>query len=203
MTQMRFRKRRINWLLSDFIYILGVVFISLGICGVVGLDVDRKQLKTENENLTKVVSKSTMLSSYKEIDDFLSQPVFYNSFEQAVLNSKKGDTSFVGKLVHYGPDCAECSGHLGCNGQDARGGNIYYNDKEYGKVRIVAASSLLPCGSIIRINVNAYDSNGLYAIVLDRGVSGNMIDLLKASQRDKSPVRTANGVKFDILRYGY
>lgn len=200
---MRFKKKRIKWLLSDFIYVLGIVFISLGICGFVGLDVDKRQLKTDNENLTKVVSKSTMLSSYKQIDNFLAQPVFYHSFEEAVVNSKNKDTSFKGKLVHYGPDCPSCSGRLGCNGQNAKGGNIYYQDKTYGKVRIVAASSLLPCGSIIRINVSAYDPNGLYAIVLDRGVSGNMIDLLKTSSKAKSPVRTVNGVKFDILRYGY
>ena len=42
-----------------------------------------------------------------------------------------------------------------------------------------------------------------YAIVLDRGVSGAMVDLLKESNKSKSPVRTVNGVTFDIVRYGY
>ena len=82
-------------------------------------------------------------------------------------------------------------------------GNIYYNDKEYGKLRIVAMSSTIPCGSIIRINVSAYDPDGMYAIVLDRGVSGNMVDLLKTSSRASSPVQTVNNVTFDIVRYGY
>ena len=80
---------------------------------------------------------------------------------------------------------------------------IYYNDSEYGKLRIVAMSSTIPCGSIIRINVDAYDPDGMYAIVLDRGVSGNMVDLLKPSARSSSPVQTVNNVTFDIVRYGY
>ena len=80
---------------------------------------------------------------------------------------------------------------------------IYYNDAEYGKVRIVAMSSTIPCGSMIKINVDAYDPDGMYAIVLDRGVSGPMVDLLKESSKAKSPVRTVNGVTFDIVRYGY
>ena len=92
---------------------------------------------------------------------------------------------------------------MGCNGQDARNGNIYYDDKEYGTVRIVAASKILPCGSIIRINVDAYDPDGMYAIVLDRGVSPGIIDLLKTSQRAKAPSRTVNNALFDIVRYGY
>lgn len=196
-------KPKFTFLISDFIYVLGVFFISLGICGFISLTYEKNELQAKNENLTKVVSSSTMLNSYKEIDELLAEPVFYNNFYDAVSNAKKGATSFKGKLVHYGPDCKECSGRLGCNGQNALNGNIYYKDKEYGKVRIVATSSLIPCGSIIRINVSAYDPKGMYAIVLDRGVSGPMIDLLKSSQRSKSPVRTVNGVKFDIVRYGY
>ena len=64
-------------------------------------------------------------------------------------------------------------------------------------------SSSIPCGSIIRINVSAYDPEGMYAIVLDRGVSGSMVDLLKESASADSPVRTMDGVTFDIVRYGY
>ena len=49
--------------------------------------------------------------------------------------------------------------------------------------------------------MDAYDN--MYVIVLDRGVDSSMIDLLKESQRSKSPVRTVNNVVFDIVRYGY
>ena len=111
----------------------------------------------------------------------------------------------LGKLTHYGPDCKGCGGTTACKGINVRNGNIYYNDKEYGKVRIVAADRKLPCGSIIKINVDKYDKNGMYAIVLDRGgiIKGAKIDLLKTSERAKSPVRTINKASFDIIRLGY
>lgn len=191
-------------LISGVLYIFGIVFICAGVVGVISLENKTfRDTKGVNNNLNKTVSTKELVNSFQELDKRTLSPVMYNSFEEAVLNSKYYPTSFVGKLVHYGPDCPECGGHLGCNGQDARNGNIYYNDSEYGKIRIVAMSSTIPCGSVIRINVNAYDPNGMYAIVLDRGVSGNMVDLLKTSARASSPVSSVNNVTFDIVRYGY
>ena len=53
------------------------------------------------------------------------------------------------KLTHYGWDCK------GCGGRTATGYSIkktyYYNDKQYGKVRIVAMCSKMKLGSIIKI----------------------------------------------------
>ena len=189
---------------SFVLYIFGIVFICAGVVGVISLDNETfKDTKALNNNLNKTVSTKELVNSFQKLDKKTISPVMYSSFEDAVYNSKYYPTSFVGKLVHYGPDCPECGGHLGCNGQDARNGNIYYNDSEYGKLRIVAMSSNIPCGSIIRINVDAYDPDGMYAIVLDRGVSGNMVDLLKTSAKASSPVQTVNNVTFDIVRYGY
>lgn len=190
-------------IISFVFYVFGMLFICTGIIGYISLDNSYKSLENSNLNVGENVSTKELVSAFQKFDKKALNPVMYNSFEQAVYNSQFYPTSFVGKLVHYGPDCPMCSGRLGCNGQDARNGNIYYNDKEYGKVRIVAMSSSLPCGSIIKINVDAYDSDGMYAIVLDRGVSGAMVDLLKTSARAKSPVRTVNNVTFDIVRYGY
>ncbi len=190
--------------LSCILYVFGLIFIGAGIVGVISLENDTfKGSQTLNDNLDKSVSTKELVNSFQKLDKKSLQPVMYSSFEDAVYNSQYYPTSFVGKLVHYGPDCPLCGGHLGCNGQDARNGNIYYDDSEYGTLRIVAMSSTIPCGSIIRINVDAYDPDGMYAIVLDRGVSGNMVDLLKTSARASSPVQTVNGVTFDIVRYGY
>lgn len=191
-------------MISGLFYVLGIVFICAGVVGIISLDNQTfKSSKALNNNLNKTVSTKELVNSFQKLDKKTLSPVMYSSFEDAVSNSKYYPTSFVGKLVHYGPDCAECGGHLGCNGQDARNGNIYYNDKEYGKLRIVAMSSTIPCGSVIRINVSAYDPDGMYAIVLDRGVSGNMVDLLKVSGKSKAPVSSVNNVTFDIVRYGY
>ena len=190
--------------LSLVLYVCGIVFICAGVVSYYGIENDTfKNKKTLNDNLNKTVPTKELVNSFKELDKKNIKPIMYNTFEDAVYNSQFYPTSFVGKLVHYGPDCPECGGHLGCNGQDARNGNIYYDDEEYGTLRIVAMSSTIPCGSIIRINVDAYDPEGMFAIVLDRGVSGNMVDLLKESAKSSSPVRTVDGVAFDIVRYGY
>lgn len=188
---------------SKFLYVFGVIFILLGISSFIVLSYDSKNVVSYNNNLEKSVDEDSLKESYEKLNSQVLSPVLYDSMASAVSNSKYFPTSFYGKLTHYGPDCALCGGHLGCNGQDARNGNIYYDDKEYGTVRIVASSQILPCGSIIRINVSEYDPNGMYAIVLDRGVGQGVIDLLKSSQKAKSPVRTVNNVKFDIVRYGY
>ena len=200
----KLRRNIIPKLLSGVLYVFGIVFICAGVVGIMSLDNQTfKDTNALNNNLDKTVSTKELVDSFQKLDKKTLSPVMYSSFEDAVYNSKYYPTSFVGKLVHYGPDCPECGGHLGCNGQDARNGNIYYNDSEYGKLRIVAMSSTIPCGSVIRINVSAYDPDGMYAIVLDRGVDGNMVDLLKTSARASSPVSSVNNVTFDIVRYGY
>ncbi len=204
MAKRKLKKNLGKKIISGILYVTGVLLICAGVIGVISFD-DKKMTsnESENNNLNKYVSTKELVATFRELNKKNINPIMYSSFGAAVYNSQFYPTSFVGKLVHYGPDCPECGGHLGCNGQDARNGNIYYNDKEYGKVRIVAMSSDIPCGSMIRINVDAYDKDGMYAIVLDRGVSGPMVDLLKTSASASSPVRTVNNVTFDILRYGY
>ena len=204
MAKRRFKKNLDKKIISGIFYVTGVLCICAGVIGVISFE-DKKMVsnESENTNLNKYVSTKELVATFRELDKKSINPIMYSNFSDAVYNSKYFPTSFVGKLVHYGPDCPECGGHLGCNGQDARNGNIYYNDNEYGKVRIVAMSTEIPCGSVIKINVDAYDKDGMYAIVLDRGVSGAMVDLLKTSASASSSVRTVDNVTFDIVRYGY
>ncbi len=203
----KFKKKinfyRLGKLVAIFLYVFGVGLVLLGISSFIAFKNDSEDIMVSNNNLEKSVGEDELLSSYEKLSTKVLSPVMYDSMSKAALNSKYYPTSFYGKLTHYGPDCKGCGGHLGCNGQDARNGNIYYEDKEYGTIRIVAASKTLPCGSIIRINVDAYDPNGMYAIVLDRGVGDGVIDLLKTSEKAKAPSRTVKKVRFDIVRYGY
>ena len=180
--------------------IFGFIFIFVGVGIMYVLETDETNINVINDS-KNLLTYSDLKSGQSELLEKQLKPVFYNSMADAVFYSKSYPTSFKAKLVHYGPDCVSCGGRLGCNGQNAKNGNIYYNDKEFGKIRIVDASTLLPCGSILQINLDAYDN--MYVIVLDRGVDSSMIDLLKESQRSKSPVRTVNNVVFDIVRYGY
>ena len=189
--------------ISVFCYVFSILIITFGFIIILIKNSSLNEFKISDIDLSKYVDDKKMLKNYEKINKNDLEPVLYEDFKLAVENSKYFPTSFVGKLTHYGPDCPLCGGRVGCNGQDVRNGNIYYEDKEYGTLRIVATSTTIPCGSIIRINVHEYDPNGMYAIVLDRGVGDAHVDLLKTSQVAASPVRTINKVVFDIVRYGY
>ncbi len=182
-----------------------------GLLIVIGLDIlyipssSTKTIETKSITNDKALSIEQMKDNYFVLEKKTLETTFYSDFYDAVKNAKYGPTSFKGKLTHYGPDCVGCGGTTACRGQNVRNGNIYYNDKEYGKIRIVAADRSLPCGSIIKINIDKYDPDGMYAVVLDRGgiIKGAKIDLLKTSEKAKSPVRTINNASFDIIRLGY
>lgn len=107
----------------------------------------------------------------------------------------------TGAMSGYGPDCVGCSGYL-AYGHYVGDGNIYYNDSEYGQVRIVAGDRKYQFGTIVRINDN------MLAIVLDRGGSIGigkkfMFDLLYASENEANINGVVRDAKFEILRNGF
>lgn len=131
-----------------------------------------------------------------------------------------GSEKYVGKMSGYGPDCVGCSktGNVSCHTEN--GGKhsliydgIYYQDDEYGSVRILAAAkTVFPCGTIIEIN-NGINEPFL-GVVLDRGSSMQKawdnnrtvwIDLAYASQSDARNTTTpgGNGIEFTVKRYGF
>ena len=110
--------------------------------------------------------------------------------------------SFNGVVTGYGPDCVGCSG-ITASEVDVRN-TIYYNDKEYGMLRIVAADSIYPFGTIVRVTTS---SDIILAIVLDRGGAiGNdkpaQLDLLFESE-DATFSFGRQNANIEILRYGY
>lgn len=114
---------------------------------------------------------------------------------------------FVGTLTGYGPDCPGCGGIVACRpNQDVRNGNIYYNDKTYGKIRILAADYSIPCGSIVHIdNYKFADNNEFIGIVLDRGsaIVGLTMDLLYPSEADTVIIGRQRNIEFSIERWGW
>ena len=145
--------------------------------------------ESNNDNLEKKLETQYILKNQKEIYD--------NDIFTPVGN-------FNGSLTGYGADCPKCSGFLGCNMVNVFKNGIYYNDATYGKVRIVATSKNYPCGSILRFDVNKISSEPLIAIVLDRGVTGNTVDLLSESEDfARKYVGRVNNLGFDILRKGW
>lgn len=114
--------------------------------------------------------------------------------------------TFVGTMTGYGPDCVGCGGKTGCSpAQDVRNGNIYFDDSQYGKVRIIAADSEYSCGTVIRITASNVSKEPLIAVVLDRGgaINGNKMDLLFESEAATKNIGFQRNVKYEVLRTGW
>ena len=146
-------------------------------------------LKSTNSNLNKNINLNAMA---KVIETFA-----YNDLNMPL------DT-YYGKVTGYVADCPLCTGYLYCNNQNVLDGTTTYLDKTYGVVNIVASSSNLPCGSIVRFENDTISTNGyITAIVLDRGVTGTTLDLLVDSENTAITKVGNDKVNYDILRFGW
>ena len=109
-------------------------------------------------------------------------------------------------MTAYGPDCVGCSG-ITASGYNVLRGNIFYKDKKFGNIRIVAADRSLPFGTIVRIKGLKKYPEGVIAIVLDRGGAigfnkKSYFDLLYNSEKETLTFGCQYAT-FDILRLGY
>jgi len=114
--------------------------------------------------------------------------------------------SYYGPMTAYGPDCVGCIG-ITTSGYNVLDGKIFYNDEEFGNIRILAADRSLPFGTIIRITGLKDYPNGLLAIVLDRGSAigfnkRSYFDLLYKSEYETLTFGCQYAT-FEILRMGY
>ena len=147
------------------------------------------EVKVKNDNLNKTVNLSKMALKISE-------------FNYDLLYSAK-DT-YVGDLTGYAYNCPLCNGHLACLSKyNIMDGTVTYQDADYGLVNIVASSDNLPCGTIIRFNSSRISETPVYAIVLDRGVLGNAIDLLAESEDYASKYIGRSSITYDVLRSGW
>ncbi len=147
------------------------------------------ETKIENSNVNKTINLSTMALKVIEVtqaDKFFAK-----------------DT-FTGDLTGYAYNCPLCGGTLGCMpSYNVKNGTLTYPDPEYGTVRIVASSKNLPCGSIVRFNSDRVAEGETFAIVLDRGVVGNALDLLVPSEEYASDYIGRSSITYDVLRSGW
>lgn len=147
------------------------------------------ETKIENSNVNKTINLSTMALKVIEVtqaDKFFAK-----------------DT-FTGDLTGYAYNCPLCGGTLGCKpSYNVKNGTLTYPDPEYGTVRIVASSKNLPCGSIVRFNSDRVAEGETFAIVLDRGVVGNALDLLVPSEEYASDYIGRSSITYDVLRSGW
>ena len=173
-------KRVLNISIKSIVIILFVIASSSYIT--------KTESKTYSNNINNNVNLSTMAL---KVDEFIANDIY------SAKDTYTGDFS---GYVYY---CPLCNGHLGCMYRyDITDGKTTYNDEVYGTVRIVASSKNLPCGSIVRFNKSFVSSEPVIAIVLDRGVRGNALDLL-SSDINYALNLGRSVVTYDVLRKGW
>ncbi|MEG1892361.1 MAG: hypothetical protein RR189_00520 [Bacilli bacterium] len=145
--------------------------------------------KVENSNVNKTINLSTMALKVIEA----------NKIEKFTAID-----TYTGDLTGYAHNCPLCGGTLACKSSyNVKDGTTTYPDSEYGEVYIVASSRNLPCGSIISFNSNRIQKEKVLAIVLDRGVLGNALDLLVVSEDYASDKIGRSSITYDVLRSGW
>ncbi len=128
--------------------------------------------------------------------------------EVKVNNTENILETLNGSMSGYGPDCYGCTSNRVASGYYVGEGNIYYEDKTYGKVRIVAGDKKYPLGTIVKIGSSKVSNEPIIAIVLDRGGDIGInkkftFDLLFATEKEASKYGVSKNIKFEILRLGY
>lgn len=114
--------------------------------------------------------------------------------------------SFEGQMTAYKATCVGCTGKVSCPPrQDVRNDNIYYEDQEYGTIRILAADPAIPCGTIVQITNVSFSTEPIFGIVLDRGgaIKGNIMDFLVGENDDMDVVGRQKNVHYEVVRWGW
>lgn len=193
---MKNKRKQINSVKKYFFSLFLIIFLIF----FVATSNSNKNIITNNINTVKAVQSSKIENIMP-----LVQYVQINSLQEiANLSTKK--VKFIGTLTGYGPDCVGCNGKTGCFPyQNVLNENIYYEDDTYGKIRILAADKLIPCGSIVKISNYQFIEGDFYGIVLDRGsaINGLTMDLLYNSENDTIKIGRNYDINFQIERWGF
>lgn len=131
-------------------------------------------------------------------------PLLVSSLAEVVKNAPNEPVIFSGTMTAYGPDCVGCGGILACSPRhDARNGNIYHHDKNYGKMRVIAGDRRIPCGTVIKVS-GVRGSEPFLAIVLDRGgvIKETLFDLLFESSAVAKPFGRQK-ITYETVRWGW
>ncbi len=183
--------------------------------------IEYETVKTPTKNLEKgkVVTKEEGHNGLAYVDENGNIIQIIESPKNAEIEIGTGEKQeYVGKLTGYGADCIGCSGYgtLACKTKAGRTHSLtsdgeYYNDDEYGTVRIIAAAlEKFPCGTIIQVENTNFGT--FKAIVLDTGSAMRKawkngiihIDLAFKTENDPAVnLATGSNVKYSVQRWGY
>lgn len=193
-------KRKNNLFLYLKKYFFGFLYV-FAILMLIVYGNQRNNILTTNVNTVKSI-KYSKITAENRSDKYK----IVNSTKMIKEYGSSEKLEFTGTLTGYGPDCVGCSGVVACAPHpNVKNNNIYYNDKEYGKIRILAADKSIPCGSIIKISNFKFIGDDFYGIVLDRGgaIVGLTMDLLYPSEADTVIIGRQYKINFKIERWGY
>lgn len=162
--------------------------------------------KVSNKETGKIVNTKNPVNEVIEIGTYIDYSNNYNT-EVTKLPTIE---SFTGKMTSYGGDCYGCSGNVAHVKHNLLTDGFYYNDKTYGKLRILSASrAKFPAGSIVELVLSPNER--IYGIVLDTG--GDMetaykkgiiwMDLAFTTQKEAAVFGTKHNVTYNVKRYGF
>lgn len=160
------------------------------------------------DNIVEEVNKeeSTVVEKKEEVSEPVVETPKVEEASNVTSLSEEREVlqTVVGNLTGYGPDCVGCGGHTS-TGFDLTQ-SIYYEDSEYGTVRILAADPSFPFYSIFRVS-NVPTMDDFIGIVLDRGGNvgfgrGTLFDLAFESESSPNLVPLTHNVTFELLRSG-
>lgn len=168
-------------------------------------------------NITKVITEGKDGVIYYNDDGTI---VLEEVVDEEVIIGTGKNGEYTGVMTGYGPDCSTCSGrgYVSCKTEDKKNFNlindgVYYNDDEYGEVRVLAAAlSEFPCGTIVEVkSSNLGDFTG---IVMDTGYT--MREQLKngvyhfdvayeteKNEEIKKATNMSGGVIYSVQRWGW
>ncbi len=161
----------------------------------------KEEIITYNVSSINSIQAVHLVSKY---NPEVVETIYANNISEVLQYGSKNPVKFNGTMTAYGPDCVGCSGIVSCPPRnDVRNGNIYFNDNEYGQVRIVAADKSIPCGTMVKVTGDRLGEE-MTAIVLDRGgvINGTLMDLLMVSENASSPFGRQY-VTYEIVRWGW
>ena len=191
-------KRKILLIKTQSIFLLTVVLIIL----IIGFSNPSTVIITEDISNARSIKAIHLVSKYNKN---IVKTKIVQSFSEVLEYGNKMPVKFNGIMTGYGPDCAGCGGKTGCPPrQNVRNGNVYFNDKDYGKINIVATDSRIPCGSILKIT-NSTLGKEVTAIALDRGgaIKSTKVDFLVESEKKALTTVGKQKVTFEIVRWGW
>lgn len=176
---------------------------------------EKQEMIKEDSTLEGELDENYQKQS-ETVEEIKEDEILEKSFSVLKVEETKGDkqeesitpktdvlSTYQGTMSFYNANCVGCSG-ITSTGVDISDGRLYYQDKTYGNIRIVAAGTEIKKWSVIRIKNSSLGVNTL-AIVLDRGGSIGLgkkflIDMLTNSTENKGGIE--KNITIEVIREG-